>query len=393
MKVRKLLFTVLTVGMVFNFWVYAQAQENNTIQQGVSIGGVNVSGMTEEDAKAAVDAKVETMKTDLFTVKIGSKETQATAEELGIVWSNTDVVEDASLLGMKGNLIQRYKDKKDLEKQPHNFELEFSADKSKIQAFIENKCKAFETERVDATIEDDGYGGFNIIEGVAGTKINIEESVKAVLNYIENEWQGGSGTISLVVEEDAPHGSTEELSQIQDCLGSATTYYTMGDRGVNVEVGTQKISGHLLYPGEEFSVTEQLVPFTAENGYNLAPEYSGARVVNGYGGGICQVSTTLYNALLDAELEIVERHNHTYSVGYVDASMDAAIAEDVMDLRFRNNYDTPIFISGNAYGGTFRFIFTEKRQDLQTEPLLITVQWKAIQNQKERYYLQRPMQM
>lgn len=355
MKVKKLLFTVLTVGMVSNFCINVQAQGSNTIQQGISIGGVDVSGMTEEDAKAAVDSKVETMKADVITVKIGSKETQATAEELGIVWSNTDVVDDASLLGMKGNLIQRYKDKKDLEKEPYNFELEFSADKSKIQSFIENKCTEFETERVDATIEDDGYGGFNIIEGVAGTKINVEESVKAVLNYIENEWQGGSGTVSLVVEEDAPQGSTEELSQIQDCLGSATTYYTVGDRGKNVEIGTQKISGHLLYPGEEFSVTEHLVPFTPENGYNLAPEYSGARVVDGYGGGICQVSTTLYNALLDAELEIVERHNHTYSVSYVDASMDAAIAEDVMDLRFKNNYDTPIFISGNAYGGTVSF--------------------------------------
>ena len=158
MKIRKLLFTVLTVGMVSNFWICAQAQESSTIQQGVSIGGVDVSGMTEEGAKAAVDAEVETMKTDVITVTIGSKQTQATADDFGIVWSNTDVVEDASLLGMKGNIIQRYKDKKDLEKEPHNFELEFSADKSKIQSFIENKCKEFETPRVDATIEDDEIG-------------------------------------------------------------------------------------------------------------------------------------------------------------------------------------------------------------------------------------------
>ena len=92
-----------------------------------------------------------------------------------------------------------------------------------------------------------------------------------------------------------------------------------------------------------------------ENGYQSAAEYSSGKVVEGIGGGVCQVSTTLYNAVINAELEIVERHNHTYSVGYVDASMDAAIAEDVMDLRFRNNYDTPIFISGNAYGGTVSF--------------------------------------
>ena len=293
------------------------------------------------------------------------------AGDLGIEWANTDVIDDAAKLGTKGNLIQRYKDQKDLENESYNFELEFHADAAAIQSFIENSCTEFETERVDGTIEDDGYGGFTIIEGVAGTKINVAESVAAVETYIENEWHGGAGTVALVVEEDPPRGNTEELSQIQDCLGSATTYYTVGERGNNVEVGTQKLSGYLLYPGEEFSVCDHLVPFTAENGYTLAPEYSGDRVVDGYGGGICQVSTTLYNALLDAELEIVERHNHTYTVSYVDASMDAAIAEEVMDLRFRNNYDTPIFISGNAYNGTVSFYIYGK----ETRPADRTVSY------------------
>ncbi len=355
MKIKKILFTVLTMGMMSTFYVSVQAAESGTIQQGITIGGVDVSGMTPEAAREAVEAEVESIKSDIITVQIGSNQTNVSAGDLGIEWTNTDVIDDATKLGTKGNLIQRYKDQKDLENESHNFELEFQASATAIQSFIENNCVQFETERVDGTIEDDGYGGFTIIEGVAGTKINVEESVTAVENYIENEWHGGSGTISLVVEEDPPRGSTEELSQIQDCLGTATTYYTVGDRGTNVEVGTQKLSGHLIYPGEEFSVCDQLVPFTAENGYTLAPEYSGDRVVDGYGGGICQVSTTLYNALLDAELEIIERHNHTYSVSYVDASMDAAIAEGVMDLRFRNNYDTPIFISGNAYNGTVSF--------------------------------------
>lgn len=355
MRIKKLLLTALTVGMLSSAWVSVQAEDGGTIQQGITIGGVDVSGMTEEAAKAAVESKIQSIKSDVITVQIGSSETQVSAGDLGIVWDNTEVIDDAAKLGMKGNLIQRYKDQKDLEQESHNFDLEFRADSTAVQTFIENNCKQFEVARVDGTIEDDGYGGFNIIKGTAGIKINVEDSVNAVLSYIENDWHGGSGTVALVVEEDAPQGSEEELSQITDCLGSATTYYTVGDRGVNIEVGTQKISGHLLYPGEEFSVCDQLVPFTAENGYNLAPEYSGGRVVDGYGGGICQVSTTLYNALLDAELEIVERHNHTYSVSYVDASMDAAIAEGVMDLRFKNNYDTPIFISGNAYGGTLSF--------------------------------------
>lgn len=79
------------------------------------------------------------------------------------------------------------------------------------------------------------------------------------------------------------------------------------------------------------------------------------KVVDSYGGGICQVSTTLYNAVLNAELEVLERHNHTMIVTYVDPSKDAAIAEGLMDLRFANNTDYLIYISGYAYGGELTF--------------------------------------
>lgn len=120
--------------------------------------------------------------------------------------------------------------------------------------------------------------------------------------------------------------TADELNQITDVLGTATTYYgsTYG-RNINVEVGAEKLNGILLMPGEEFSVTDAVVPFNAENGYELAPSYESGQVVDSYGGGICQVSTTLYNALLQAELQILERHNHTMIVTYVEPSMDAAL--------------------------------------------------------------------
>ena len=98
-------------------------------------------------------------------------------------------------------------------------------------------------------------------------------------------------------------------------------------------------------------MTAAVSPFTAENGYELAPSYESGKVVDSYGGGICQVSTTLYNALLKSELEILERHNHTMIVTYVDPSKDAAIAEGLMDLQFANNTDYPIYIEGYGYGG------------------------------------------
>ena len=96
-------------------------------------------------------------------------------------------------------------------------------------------------------------------------------------------------------------------------------------------------------------------PYTPENGYENAPSYAGNEVVESMGGGICQVSTTLYNALLYAEIEITERHEHSMMVGYVDPSRDAAIAEGLKDLKFRNNLENPIYIEGTAADGTLTF--------------------------------------
>ena len=121
-------------------------------------------------------------------------------------------------------------------------------------------------------------------------------------------------------------------------------------RKQNVAVGAEKINGTLVQPGEEFSVEAVVVPFDAENGYALAASYEMGKVVDSYGGGICQVSTTLYVAVLKAELEVTERYSHSMIVHYVDPSMDAAIAEGLKDLKFINNTDAPIYIEASADG-------------------------------------------
>jgi vancomycin resistance protein YoaR len=126
-------------------------------------------------------------------------------------------------------------------------------------------------------------------------------------------------------------------------------------------------------PGEEFDVNAALEPYTEENGYAYAAEYSSGKVVQGLGGGICQVSTTLYNALLYAELEIVERYPHSMTVGYVDLSRDAAIAGDVKNLVFKNNYDYPIYIAGGCSNGQLTFSIFGK----ETRPSNRTIEYES----------------
>lgn len=131
-------------------------------------------------------------------------------------------------------------------------------------------------------------------------------------------------------------------------LGSYTTSYSSSgaNRSGNVANGCRLIDGATLYPGDEFSVYEAISPFTEANGYFMAGSYSGGLVVDSLGGGICQVSTTLYNAVLRSELDVTERSNHSMIVNYVDPSADAAISGTAKDFKFVNNLDHPIYIEG-----------------------------------------------
>lgn len=151
--------------------------------------------------------------------------------------------------------------------------------------------------------------------------------------------------VSLV---DPPVKSTDIQSKIlRDELASYSTQFYTGDknndnRKVNIGIAVSKINGTLIAPGNNFSFNQVVGPRTPENGYKDAHAYVGGKVVDSTGGGICQVSTTLYNAALFANFETVERHNHMFTVGYVPKGRDAAVAYGTSDFRFKNNTNWPI---------------------------------------------------
>ena len=353
MKKSKKAGLILTVGaaLFLAAGAPALADETDTISKNVYIGGVNVSGMTEEQATKAVEEKLGIGTGGNYTVKIGDETTTATAENFGMEWTNREVVHEAMEVAKGGNLIKQYKDKKDLQVEPKNFEVAYAPNEQAVKTYVEKLAEEYnrDAEEGDITFAN-GYP--EVTGGETGIAVNVDQSVSSIMKALE-----GDGTeLTVVAEVQKPSVTKEELSQVKDVLGTATTYYGSSyERNTNVEVGASKINGTLIMPGETFSVTAAVTPFNADNGYYPAPSYESGQVVDTYGGGICQVSTTLYNAVLKAELQVDERHNHTMLVSYVDPSKDAAIAEGLMDFIFTNNTDAPIYIYGVGYQGTLNF--------------------------------------
>lgn len=333
-----------------------RGEETETIADGVYIGNIYVGGMTEAEATAAVDAYVAEAGNVPFTLCAGEKSVSVTALELGIEFSDMSVVQEAFDVGRSGNLIKRYKDKKDLAHGDKVIAMRLDVDEASVTALLEEKAEELNQNAVDNGLVREN-GAFQIIHGEQGIKVNVAESVDVVADYIGGQWNGSEAEIELVAEIVEPRGSEEELSQITDLLGGYSTNYntSTANRCTNISVAAGMINGTVLYPGEEFSVYEAIGPLDGSNGYELAGAYENGQTVESYGGGVCQVSSTLYNAVILAELEVTERSNHSMIVTYVKPSMDAAIAGNYKDLCFVNNKDLPIYIEGYTVGKNVYF--------------------------------------
>ena len=362
-----LAFTACAIGYSLTA---VDAGESNVIPGTVYIGDVDVSGMTKEEAERAIDSYMDTMQNQVFTLTTGDKQIQVSAEDMGITVADTDVlIEEALNIGKTGNLIARYKDKKDLEKEPKRFEVTFHANEDKVETLLGVNEDNLNQEAVNCGLKREN-GAFTIIDGANGIEVNTAESVNAIQEYLQQEWKGENATISLVTKVTEPQGTKEELSKVKDVLGSFHTDYSSSaaGRAKNVNNGAELINGSVIYPGEQFSVYEAVSPFDAEHGYELAGSYENGTTVQTYGGGICQVSTTLYNAVILSELQIDERYNHSMIVNYVKPSMDAAIAGTSKDLKFTNSTDAPIYIEGYTSGGQLYFtIYGEETRPANRE--------------------------
>ncbi|HOO28275.1 MAG TPA: VanW family protein, partial [Lachnospiraceae bacterium] len=288
-------------------------------------------------------------------------------------------IEEAVLYGKSGNPVVRYKEQKDLEQEKKVYALDLQFDRTAIRSAVEAQGEQYNVEAIEASMtkEDDG---FQIVSGQIGYIVNEDASVNLIAEALTS-WDGQPAEIRLQVDVAEPKGTAEELSLVKDVLGTYTTSFSSSatERSGNVRNGTKLINGTLLYPGDTFSAYETVSPFTEENGYYLAGSYLNGMVVESLGGGICQVSSTLYNAVIRAELQVDERYNHSMIVGYVQLSADAAISGTYKDFKFTNSSEYPIYIEGYTTDDK-KITFTI--YGVETRPANRTIEFESVELSK-----------
>lgn len=345
-KLSGVFLVMMAVMAVVSMPVYAKEDK---IESGIYVNDIDLSGMTLEEARQKIESYVASYgeaPVTLYAIDEGTVVT--TASELGLRWGNEEILEEAANFGRDGDILRCYKELKDLEYKNKVYKVSFDFDKDKIRTLLEENVEQYNQEAVNASLVKT-ESGFQVTEGQPGILVDTDASTDAVYDYLLSDWNGSACDIDLVISVDEPEGTAEDLEKVKDVLGTFTTSYSTsgGSRSANVANGCSLINGTTLYPGEEFSAYEAVSPFSEANGYYMAGSYLNGQVVDSLGGGICQVSTTLYNAVLLSELDVTERYNHSMIVTYVDPSADAAIAESSgKDFKFKNNTEYPIYIEG-----------------------------------------------
>lgn len=330
-----------------------------TVRSGITLNGTDISGRRISDVKASIEQELSEKQSAVITL-LGAEEGQAvtvSAGNLGLRWTNPEVIDQISGYGRGANIIARYKEQKDIEKYGANYYVETSFNEDMIRTFIERNCTAFDVKGTEPTLVREN-GVFHATDGTNGMMVDVDASTADVYSYLTNEWDGRDASLDLDVDIFEPAITAADLESRIAILGTFTTNYGSSgqERSANIANGCRLINDHTVYPGQEFSVLKNITPFTEENGYYLAGSYLGDEVVESLGGGICQVSTTLYNAVIRAELKVTARSNHSMIVSYVQPSEDAAIAESAnMDFRFVNTLDYPIYIEGTTYNKSITF--------------------------------------
>ncbi|MGE8206584.1 VanW family protein [Heyndrickxia sp. NPDC080065] len=220
------------------------------------------------------------------------------------------------------------------------------------KAFLQNLNKTIYKPPTNATIDDHG----NIVSEKVGYKLNHEEFKRLFYTYFFNK---GSLFVEAPLHTLYPHVDSELLSHIRvNQIGHYATYFNSNnkERSNNILLASKAIDNHVVFPGETFSFNKVVGKRTKEKGYLRAPVIVRGEMSEDIGGGICQISSTLFNAVDNAGLAITERYSHSKRVAYVPPGRDATVSWYGPDFRFTNKYTQPILIRSKVYGGTVRIL-------------------------------------
>lgn len=337
-----------------------EEMSNSTVfLDGITIEGVSVGGMSLNEARTAL-ASIFNDHHSVGNLQLtyGDKVYELDLSKVSSSSNLEDVLAEAYRLGKTGDYLAMKAEVENVKTAGRSFSLTASYDFSQVLIDIALIAEELNTEPRNA-----GIAGFDLAtrsiefdDGVMGVVVQQEELVQIITEALLNDIYT---PIAIPVLETAPAVTRASLEGKYVLRAKAATSFSgsSSNRIFNINKGSDLINGTVLKAGEVFSTNDTLGMRTLKNGWKMAGAYVSGAVVEEAGGGVCQLSSTLYNAVVKADLEIVYRRNHSMPVTYISEGLDATINSvgNIIDFQFKNNTASDILVFGYTEGKTLTF--------------------------------------
>ena len=321
-----------------------RASNTERFAENVYVNGVCLTGYTRDEGFQLMYDKRDQWLNQVHTLTFQDRTWKFSPASVNAKLDLDPDLERAWSLGHMGDRESRRMVTDSLKTTPAEFICEPTYDETALDKFVNDIAEEVYVEPIDAEVTLTARKPEITRASQNGWKLDTDEFKANLIEMIET----GSGNTNVPVHEVEPviTSDANEMRMIAKCETDVT--FRGYPSRTNVRLALECFNLFTVYPGDTVSFNDVVGPRTEAMGYQEAPEYAGSTKEMGIGGGVCQASTTMYNALIQAGMTIIERHRHTMTVSYVDPSLDAAVNYGKKDLVFRNDTEHAIYIYTNV---------------------------------------------
>ncbi|WP_127011088.1 VanW family protein [Veillonella sp. CHU594] len=351
----------------------------NTIY-GLTIDGHSISHQSMDEVDTYLQER-NTQSQRIRIVDAKGKETTVNLTDLGVTIDRVGTLTDVMDYGYESDVMTYVMHRVDALLHGKAMNIRYKVDGPMAESYFMNYAKAMGQVGANATVTLEGN---TVVHQPAkvGRKLDVTATMKRLQEQLQ---EGKVETLELVINESAqPTITDKDLVSITSILGSFTTYFDGSNtsRAHNIHLASQKIHQTFIPAGGIFSFNQVVGERTPEAGYDDAPVFMGGRLVPGIGGGICQVSSTLFNTALLSGMDIVERDTHFAPVSYIPVGLDATVAWGYIDFQFKNPYSHPIYVIAEEGAGYVTITILGAKEDVPQSVTITKGKEQRIPNKK-----------
>lgn len=322
----------------------AQIMDTGVFHDNIRINGVDVGGLTVAQAQEKVEkAKNASAATFALSFQLDDKQWKLTGTELKLTSDIDAVLKEAMLIEKSGSNFHRFTAGSTLSGPGYDYKITLTPDAAALKEQVESLAVKATTEPEEPEFVEGSAGSFTFTDGKAGYVVDAAALLKTVQERFSNQ---DFSLIKITAKKTEPKTTAEEMRKNTVLIGEFDTYYSgSANRRANVEKAAGIINRVVVLPGEEFDMNETLGPRTKQLGWLDANGIVGGDHYElEAGGGVCQVSTTLFNAVVKADLKVTARQNHSFPSDYVKIGRDATISTGGPNFKFENTRSGPVYI-------------------------------------------------